>query len=520
MIIQTPYEMFAKSAALFPEKVAIVFVSASGREETYSYRELLDGVEYLARELSTVHKLQKGERACFLLPNSPAFVTAYLACSKIGVIPVLLNPALPLERVNNVLKETEAKILFVGFDPYAYGLLYKVRDILNNVPIHTLDTDFPKVVREYDKAKPVYQAEFDPEDIAAILYSSGTTGPQKAVELTVSNVFFNTYYACLLNGITPYDMPICFLPLSHCFGINYIALSCLRTGATLVLHEKFDQAQVLESLRRNKVTIFFAVPAIYRLFLKSAVEPTCFDSVRYFFYAADSLPVESIRAWEDKFGHIIITAWGLTETSPLATFNHPAYYELGSVGTPIPGVEIKIVDEDGALMPRVSDPDKTREFLGEICVRGHCVMKGYLNRAEATAEVMRDGWFHTGDIGYLNDKGFLFVVDRKKDMINVGGEKAWPREIEGILARHPQIRDVGVVGGAHDSMGEVPLVAIVLEDSEDESKPEVLKDILFFARAKLLEHECPHRGNIVFTDNIPRNPSGKILRIELKKLFV
>jgi len=505
MIVKTPYELFEKSATQFLDKPAIIFVSASGEERTYTYQVLLAGVEYLAREFSAHNTLKKGERVCFTLPNSPVLVAAYLACQKIGVVPVLLNPALPMERVNRVLQETGAKVCIGSFDSADNR-----GNTRNGVSLsYTLEIFFPQAA--YNEIKPVSCTQTDPEDTAAILYSSGTTGEQKGVLLTEKNIFWNTYHTVELTGMTPDDRPICFLPQSHCFGINFITISALRCGATLVLHEKFDRDQVLESLVRNNVTMFFAVPAIYQMFLKQKIDPSCFASISYFFYAADSLPVESILAWEHTYEKRIETAWGLTETTPLATFNHPDNHVLGSVGTPIPGVEIKVVDENGAALSFTD--------VGEICVRGHCVMKGYLGKPEATEEVMRDGWFHTGDLGYVDIKGHLFIVDRIKDMINVGGKKAWPRKIEGVLTQHPMVEDVGVVGIPHDIMGEIPAAAVVLEDCADKEKTDVLKDIASFTRSKLLQHESPRGENIVFVDALPRNPSGKILRGELLKFF-
>lgn len=508
MMTQTPYELFREKAVLFPEKQAVIFISSTEVEQAYSYKKLLCGVEYLARVFVTQYRIQKGDRVCCLLPNSPALISVYLACQKIGAIPVLLNPALPTDRVLQTLEETDSKLCLANWD-----VLHKHEDNLDNMPVCIMDIFFP--IRDLYEENPAEtkQVQMYSEDTASILYSSGTTGPQKGVELTVNNIFHNTYHAGALTGMTSNDRPICFLPLTHCFGINFITISALRNGATLILHEKFDPQQVLKSVVRNEVTMFFAVPTIYQMFLKQEVDSSCFESVRYFFYAADSLPVESILAWKNAYGKTIATGWGLTETTPLVTINPLSRYVLGSVGIPISDVEIKIVNENREL---ITDCLK----YGEICVRGPNVMKGYLNKPEETKEVMQDGWFYTGDIGYVDENNYLFIVDRKKDMINVGGEKAWPREIEGILAQHPMIKDVGVVGIPDDIIGEVPAAVIVLKCPVDKENLMELNDILIFAGLELLKHERPHGTNIVFVDVIPRNPSGKILRGKLKEFFV
>lgn len=506
-MIQTPYELFREKAVLFSEKQAIVFVSSTEEERVYSYKKLFCGIEYLARIFIMRYKIQKGDRVCVLLPNSPALISAYLACQKIGAIPVLLNHALPTDRVLQALEETNAKLCLINID-----VLLKHEDNLDDISVCIIDIFFPVQDLYEEISIKTKQIQIHPEDTASILYSSGTTGAQKGVELTVKNIFHNTYYTGILTGMTSNDKPICFLPLTHCFGINFITISALRNGATLILHEKFDSLQILKSIVRNEVTMFFAVPAIYQMFLKQEVDTSCFKSVRYFFYAADALPVKSILAWKNVYGKTIATGWGLTETTPLATINPLSQYVLGSVGIPISDVEIKIVNENREL---ITDCLK----YGEICVRGPNVMKGYLNKPEETKEVMQDGWFYTGDIGYVDENNYLFIVDRKKDMISVGGKKAWPREIEGILAQHSMIKDVGVVGIPHDIMGEIPAAAIVLKNSIDKESSATLNDILTFVELKLLKHERPHGTNIVFVDVIPRNPSGKILRGKLKEFF-
>src|SRR3989344_4716047 len=466
------WDVFERSRSFFPQKTALVHIDTDGNEKTFTYNILSCDSENMVNTLSS-YAVGGGQRVCLCLPNSPELVWSYLASSKIGATSVFLNPALPPERIKKILKDTDSKLL--------------IKKTANKIDFTGL-----RSLHKYLTS-----------DTAAILYSSGTTGEQKGVKLSASNIYNNIKYTSALTGMTPEDKIICFLPLTHCFGLNFILGACLYTGATLVLHEKFDLKQVLESLVRNKVTMFFAVPAIYNMMLKQKVDPFYFASVRYFFYAADALSPDSILAWEKEYGRKIYTGWGLTETSPFATSNHESVYKLGSVGKPIPGVEVKIINPD------------PKHSYGEVCVRGHNVMKGYLNKPEETAKAVdKDGWFHTGDIGYIDQDEYLFIVDRLKDMINVGGEKAWPAEIEKIILQHPGVAEVGVVGIIHETLGEVPKAFVVAKDQILTKKKlhEFLKPA--HGEPKLMKHEFPRE--IEFIDKLPRNRSGKILRRELR----
>lgn len=459
-------DFFERSRSFFPRKTALIFIDSENRESVFTYDKLSANISLAVKSLK-IYTIKEGERICLLMPNSPEFIFSYLANSRIGATSVLLNPALPPDRIKKILNDTDASLI--------------IRRIDGRIDINTLTR-----TRDYQT-----------ESVSAVLYSSGTTGEQKGIKLSASNIYNNIKYTNSTTGMTPEDRAMCFLPLTHCFGLNFILGTSLFTGATLVLHEKFDLKQVLDSLVRNKVTMFFAVPAVYNMMLKQKIDPFYFSSVRYFFYAADSMSQESLEAWEQEYGRKIYTAWGLTETSPLATSNHEAVYRFGSVGKPIPGVEIKIKKPHS-------------EHYGEICVRGHNVMEGYWNRPFETSQAIdSENWFHTGDVGCVDNDGYLFVVDRLKDMINVGGEKAWPAEIEKRILQHPDITEVGVVGVPHPEMREVPKAFVV------SNNPALTKeDIQVFIKPMLMRHEFPRE--IEFIDKLPRNPSGKILRRELR----
>lgn len=489
----TIWETFARSSNFFADKPAIIFVNENGERKVFSYKKLLFDVEVFARGLKE-SGVGKGNKVCLHLSNSPLFVTAYLALSKLGAASVMLNPALPADRVGKIVCDVSAKLLI---DQNEAGNIFSQAQ------------SYAALVRGAPKA------ESKSSDTVAMLYSSGTIGEQKGAELTVSNIYNNIKYTSALTGMTPDDRLICFLPLTHCFGLNFILGACIYTGATLVLHEKFEMAQILDSLIKNKVTMFFATPYVYNIMLKQKIDPFYFSSVRYFFYAADSMSVASLLAWEREYGRKIYTGWGLTETSPFATSNHEVIYKLGSVGKAIPGVDVKVVDEHGdeVKMRRSTDLKNKNAFYGEVCVKGHNVMKGYWEKPKDTASSIIDGWFYTKDVGYIDHEGYLYIVDRLDDMINVGGKKAWAAVIEKIILEHPDVVEVGVIGVSHTDMGKVPKAFVVSKNNQLTKE-----DLHFFLNnptPKLMKHEFPRE--IEFIEKLPRNPSGKILRRELRR---
>ncbi|OGF62449.1 hypothetical protein A2662_01640 [Candidatus Giovannonibacteria bacterium RIFCSPHIGHO2_01_FULL_45_33] len=495
--ILTAYEMFERSARFYKDMPAIIFESTPTNggfpvvSKNWTYRDLLRHINIFAHALAS-SGVMHGDKVCLSLPNSPNLIAAYFALSKLGAVSIMLNPALPEEQKNNIAKETGSVILID-------------EDTAKNMCTGKLSarTDFPP------DNNPLC-----PEDASAVLFSSGTTGEQKGVELTVKNIFHNVKYTSVLTGMTPADKIICFIPLTHCFGLNFVMTACFYTGATLVLHEKFDPNQVLNSLAENQVSMFFSSPPAYNLFLEKETDPFYFSSVRYFFYAAAPLSVEAALKWKEHYGKIIYTGWGLTETTPCATSNHPSIHRLGSIGKAIPGVEVKVLDENGKRlkMPVSWYKSDLRFYQGEICVRGANVMKGYLNNPAETAKAIdNDGWFHTGDIGYEDPDGYFFLTDRSKDMINNGGEKVWPAEVEKKIMRHPAVLEAAVIGIPHKIMGEVPKAFIVLKEEVSATAQELQE----FLKPLLTKNQFPRE--IEFLEKLPRNPSGKVLKKELRK---
>jgi long-chain acyl-CoA synthetase len=342
-----------------------------------------------------------------------------------------------------------------------------------------------------------------PGDPAALLYSSGTTGFPKGVTLTHNNIITNTRAAVHCSGHSSGDRLAIFLPLFHVFAQNYIMNAGFEAGATLVLFRRFVPDVVLEEIQRQRVTMFFGVPTIYIALLGANVPKEKLASIRYYFSAAATMPQEISRRWTDTYGPAVHEGYGLTECSPCAAYNHVSRHKFGSVGTAIEDFEVKIFDEN--------DKEVARGEWGEIVMRGPGVMKEYWGKPAETAEALRSGWLHSGDIGSMDEEGYVFIVDRVKDMINVSGFKVWPAEVENYLYQIPEIKEVAVFGIPDPLKGESVCAAVVLKEGA-QLAPEYVID---WCREKLAAYKTPARVDIV--KELPKSATGKILKRMLRQ---
>jgi long-chain acyl-CoA synthetase len=346
------------------------------------------------------------------------------------------------------------------------------------------------------------------DDTAVILYTSGTTGKPKGAELTHSNLFVNCAKVVpgLISGIEREDhRALATLPLFHSFGQTCIQNATIAAGGSFSLLPRFDPTEAFEIIQRDRLTIFAGVPTMYFALLHhEQADEYDVSSLRVCLTGGAPMPVEVMNAFEAKFGVTILEGFGLSETSPVSSFavmHKPR--KAGSIGYPVWGVDMCIMDESGKALP-----DDER---GEICIRGHNVMKGYLGRPEATKEAMQYGWFHSGDIGYRDGDGCYWIVDRKKDMILRGGFNVYPREVEEVLYEHDAIVEAAVIGIPHDSHGE-EVKAIVALGAGKSATPE---EIIAFAKEKLAAYKYPRFVEII--DELPKGPTGKILKRELRE---
>ena len=298
------------------------------------------------------------------------------------------------------------------------------------------------------------------------------------------------------------------LPLFHVFGQIIMMVNGLLCGASLIVLTRFDPIEVLQNMEKYKATVFGGVPTMYWALLNSLEESNVdiniiSENLRICAAGGSSLPLEVLNNFEEKFKVPILEGYGLSETSPGVTFNHlRRKRKPGSVGQPVWGVEVKVVDE--------KDSELSVKETGEIVIRGHAVMKGYFNNPEVTKEALRGGWFHTGDIGYFDEDGYLYIVDRLKDMIIRGGYNVYPREIEEVLIQHPDISLVAVIGVPHDEWGEEIKACIVLKEGSKCSE----EDVINFAKSKIAAYKYPRL--IEFYESLPLNATGKILKTKLR----
>jgi long-chain acyl-CoA synthetase len=433
-----------------------------------------------------------------MLPNIAAAPIAYYAIWRMGAIVVPMNPLMQGREVQFYLSNTDAKAL-IGTPGFAAAATDGAQGagakswLVDDAELARLTDDLPEF------GEPVPR---DASDTAVVLHTSGTTGTPKGAELTHGSLGSNRdVIVQRLLKLTDDDVVLACLPLFHVFGMTCAMNAAIASGAGLSLIARFDPATAIERIRRDGVTILEAVPTMYSALLSVADQfpPEATASLRTCVSGGAALPVAVLNDFEKTFDAIILEGYGLSETSPAVTFNHPdADRRPGSIGTPIEGVRVRLVDENRNEVPTGSP--------GEIEVKGPNVMKGYWNLPDATDAAITDGWFSTGDIAVVDDDGYYYVVDRKKDLIIRGGYNVYPREIEEVLHEHPAVAQVAVIGIAHDSLGEEVGAAVVLKAGI----AAVADDLRQFVKARVAAYKYPRR--IWFVESLPTGPTGKLLR--------
>ena len=466
-----------------------------------SYSELREAAGRVTSLLSSLG-VAPGDRVGIMLPNVPAFPMAFYGTLAAGAVVVPMNPLLKSREVSFYLGNSGAKVLFAWYA--AAGEAAKGAAAAG-AKLVTVDEPDMKSLLASLFALHTWADRADDDD-AVILYTSGTTGQPKGAELTHANLTRNAEITAetLLNA-TPDDVVMGCLPLFHVFGLTCGLNATFVGGATLTMLPRFDAGQALHIIERDRVTIFEGVPTMYAGMLHSpAAADADTSSLRLCISGGAAMPVEILHAFEKTFGCIILEGYGLSETSPVASFNHPdAERKPGSIGTPVAGVEMRAVDTNGADVP----PGE----VGEIAIRGHNVMKGYWDKPEATAEAIPDGWFRTGDLARVDEDGYFFIVDRKKEMIIRGGYNVYPREIEEVLYEHPAVAEAAVVGIPHDSLGEEVGAAVALKPGAT-ATPEELQA---YVKERVAAYKYPR--HVWLEDELPKGPTGKILRREVRR---
>ncbi|HMJ04492.1 MAG TPA: long-chain fatty acid--CoA ligase [Conexibacter sp.] len=486
--------LLTDSAARQPERPAIKLDDA-----VLTYAQL-DGASAHVAGLLEQRGFQKGDRVGVMLPNVPHFPIVYYGILRAGGVVVPMNVLLKEREVAYYLEDSGARLLFAWHD---FG--EEARPGAEAAGAQLVDVEaagFQQLVGAAP-ARPQL-AEVSDIDTAVILYTSGTTGKPKGAELTHANLYGNakTKLETLIQ-LTADDVILGALPLFHSFGQTAALNAGMMAGATLTLLPRFDPAKALAMMERDRVSVFLGVPTMYMAMLgvPQGERPDT-SSLRTCISGGASLPVEVLTAYESQFGTKILEGYGLSETSPVASFNHPdRERKPGSIGTPIRDVQMAVVDEHGKELP----PGE----VGEIVIRGPNIMKGYWQRPEATADAIRNGWFHSGDLAKVDEDGYFFIVDRKKDLIIRGGYNVYPREVEEVLYEHPAVAEAAVLGIPDAEWGEEVGACVALKAGA-EATPEELQA---FVKEKIAAYKYPRVVWLV--PELPKGPTGKILKREI-----
>lgn len=490
-----------------PDNIALVH-----DDERVTYAELSRLVEAFAAHLHRAG-VQRGDKVALLMHNRISFTVAYFGILHAGAAVVPVSFLSVGREIAYVLDDSDA-VALIAWTTYA-DHAQQGFDAVDSC--HTLmivdESAGPLTVRNGPAVDRDVRCEIAPTssaDGAVILYTSGTTGQPKGAELTHFNMYSNAQISNekLLSTpsgpecVGPDDTMLSVLPLFHSFGQTCNQNSAMFGGATLTYMEKFDPEDALRVMDRDKVTIFAGVPTMYfQLLGVSDAERYDLSNLRYCFSGGAAMPVQVMRDFEARFDVKILEGYGLSETSPVATFSRlDREYKEGSIGEAIYGCEVKIFDTEDNELPAGE--------VGEIVIRGFNIMKGYYERPEATAEAFRGGWFHSGDMGKKDEDGYLFIVDRKKDMIIRGGFNVYPREVEEVLYSHPAVNEAAVIGVPDDQYGEEIKAFVALKSEATE------EDLLRFCKENLSATKYPRQYEIL--PELPKGSTGKILRRELR----
>ena len=464
-----------------------------------NYALLAEGTARVAGLLHE-HGVRPGDRVGVMLPNVPHFALAYYGVLRAGAVVVPMNVLLKGREVAYYLSDSGAKLLLAwdGFTEAASAGAQEAGAELIEVAAGA----FEQTLMETEARHEV--VERDAQDTAVILYTSGTTGRPKGAELTHENLRRNVEISARMFDLGPDAVILGALPLFHSFGQTCALNAGIAGGACLTLIPRFEPGKALEIIQRDKVTVFEGVPTMYGAILNHS-DHADFDtsSLQVCASGGASMPGEVMRGFEEAFDCTILEGYGLSETSPVASFNQPdRERKPGSIGTPIEGVEMQVVDDE--------DNELETGEVGEIVIRGHNVMKGYWQNPDATAEAMRNGWFHSGDMAKVDEDGYFFIVDRKKDLIIRGGYNVYPREVEEILYEHPAVREAAVVPVPDDEWGEEVGAAVALKEGESADADALRAHV----KEQVAAYKYPR--HIWFVDELPKGPTGKILKREIK----
>jgi long-chain acyl-CoA synthetase len=513
-------DIIAQGARDYPQNVALIF-----RDQSTNYAELKVAVERLAAGLLSLG-IQADDRVALLLPNCTPFVYGYYAAAQIGAVVVPANPLLKPAELEYIWRDADVRLVITA-PPLLPGVqaarqnLPNLRHVISISPREEMPDPaladsipgfltLPELMRRGAEtlAAPEGAAlnpPIDENSCAVIIYTSGTTGHPKGAMLSHRNLTCNVEQVRAALHFTPEDRFITILPLFHSFAGTVCMNTALGGGCTSVLLENFQPGRVLETIEKHRITIFAGIPTMFNVLLQFTPEREYdLSSLRLFVSGGAPLAAATLAALEARFGVPVLEGDGPTECSPVTSVNPTdGPRKVGSVGPPLPGVEIAIFDDSDNPLP-VGE-------VGEIVVRGDNVMLGYLNQPEATAEALRGGWYHTGDMGRMDEDSYVYIVDRKKDMIITSGLNVYPREVEEVLFAHSAVANAAVIGLPDALRGEEVVAVIVPKPGQSPTE----REIIAYCRKNLANFKAPRR--VLFRESLPLGGTGKVVKRLLKK---
>jgi len=495
--------MLREAARATPGKPVALF---DGGQMTYGELDALS--DRLADGLLGLG-LRPGDTVGVQLPNIPQFIVTYFGVLKAGGVVVPMNVLLKAPEVAYHLSDAKVRVLVTWagvLEEAAKGAADAgVRDVfvVGEAPGGHA-APFAQLLAAPSAQRPFVGRE--PTDTAVVVYTSGTTGLPKGAELTHFQLYMDADIPGRLFDVQQDDVLVTVLPLFHVFGLSSLLNIAIRFGAALSLIPRFDPGTVLAAVQRDRATIFAGVPTMFMsLLAHPELDKYDMSSLRVAISGGAAIPAEVLDRFEERFGVAVLEGYGLSETAATATFNRSVSERRAySVGKPIWGTEVQIWDDQGQPLP------PGRENVGELVTRGFHVMKGYLDKPEATAEAFEGGWFHTGDLGYMDEDGFFFIVDRKKELIIRGGYNVYPREIEEVLYAHPAVAEAAVVGVPDNWLGEEVKAFVAVNPGQAVSADELIAH----CKERVAAYKYPR--SIEFRDELPKSATGKILKRELR----
>jgi len=479
-----------------PEAIALKY-----KDSVVTYGELDKNVTGYANYFKKLG-LKTGEKVILSCINSPEFIYSYFGVVRNGGIIVPINVLLTMEEIAYLVKDSEARIMIIH--PLILQKARITKETIQNalnIDVIVLDDELKKEISCMSDSQ--FEDFTDLNAVSTFLYTSGTTGKQKAAMLTHKNLVFNAEQCRLgLKGL-PEDNYMCVLPMFHVFAFTACVLMPLWTGATVVIMETFQPKELIESLIKEKITVFMGVPSMYVVLLEAGKSNISFPDLRLAVSGGAALPVEIFRKAKEVLKLPIVEGYGLTEASPAVCFNPiDGVQKEGSIGLPLPYQQCRIVDDNNVEVP-VGE-------VGELAVKGDNVMLGYYKQEEETRKTLVDGWLLTGDMARMDEDGYIYIVDRKKDMVIVGGLNVYPREVEEVIYQYSKVKEAAVIGLEDKLRGEYVKAFVVLKEGEECTSRELLR----YLKERLASYKLPRE--IEFIPELPKNSTGKILKRLLK----